>query len=378
MLRAGWTGPHGSRRRWPNRTAARVTGLGPLKPPAPGGRCARAPPPSPTPGGAPCTTTNSNRSRATFISSTTRPIATATGATGARAASRATCSGTRRPMTRSSCARIATGTGRTSRSATIATTAPSSTSSSDVAGPLLGSVREELRSWLGTARPAPMPSRRARRGGPRARAVGRPRCSRRRASSPRATTSARGAFARRPCPTRASPAPGASSARQTCSSRTATKRARSPASRSKTAASRGSRRAAQDRLAERGPRGDRALVVTESAIDALSYHQLHPEQRSRRYLSTAGAPSTTQIELLERFFARLPRASTVVAAVDSDEAGHKTRESHRGTDASVPQVGFQRDAPAGAKDWNDVLQRVERDFIRSLTKGPRDRAGPER
>jgi hypothetical protein len=40
----------------------------------------------------------------------------------------------------------------------------------------------------------------------------------------------------------------------------------------------------------------------------------------------------------------------------------------------VPHVAFRRDAPAGAKDWNDILQRVERDFIRSL--GPlRDARG---
>ncbi len=75
---------------------------------------------------------------------------------------------------------------------------------------------------------------------------------------------------------------------------------------------------------------DRVLVVTESAIDALSYHQL---QRGTgevaRYLSTAGAPSAAQCELLDKLFSRLPRGAAVVAAVDSDEAGQKLAGASR-------------------------------------------------
>jgi hypothetical protein len=124
---------------------------------------------------------------------------------------------------------------------------------------------------------------------------------------------------------------------------------------------------------------DRVLVVTESAIDALSYHQLRRGPReAARYLSTAGAPSPAQFQLLEKFFARLPRATTIVAAVDSDEAGHKIAGRVEALTRRVPHLGFRREAPEGAKDWNDVLQRIERDFILSLAKGPRDRAGPER
>jgi hypothetical protein len=127
--------------------------------------------------------------------------------------------------------------------------------------------------------------------------------------------------------------------------------------------------------------GDRALVVTESAIDALSYHQLHPERREVcRYLSTAGAPSNAQFELLGRVFSRLPPASTVVAAVDSDEAGCKLAGRIEALARSLPHVGFRRDAPAGGKDWNDVLKRVEHDFIRSLPplRGMRGHSGRER
>jgi hypothetical protein len=42
------------------------------------------------------------------------------------------------------------------------------------------------------------------------------------------------------------------------------------------------------------------------------------------------------------------------------------------------QIAFGRHSPAPAKDWNDVLQRVERDFIRSLPPPSRTRFGPDR
>jgi hypothetical protein len=127
--------------------------------------------------------------------------------------------------------------------------------------------------------------------------------------------------------------------------------------------------------------GDGALVVTESAIDALSYHQLRRDDGdSLRYLSTAGAPSTSQIVRLEKLLAGLPPCSTAVAAVDADEAGHKLAGRIETLARRITHVGFRRDAPVGGKDWNDVLQRVERDFIRSqgLLRPTRDPSGRER
>jgi hypothetical protein len=126
---------------------------------------------------------------------------------------------------------------------------------------------------------------------------------------------------------------------------------------------------------------DQALVITESAIDALSYYQLHPERApTTRYLSTAGAPSRSQIEGLDRVFARLPEASTVFAAVDSDSAGEKLARGLQDLTRLHAKLTFQRDAPTGAKDWNELLQRVEQDYIRSLgvLRASRDRGGPER
>ncbi len=113
---------------------------------------------------------------------------------------------------------------------------------------------------------------------------------------------------------------------------------------------------------------DSALVVTESAIDALSYFQLHPGERDHtRYLSTGGAPSTRQIGLLDRVFAQLPPQSRVIAAVDSDDAGVKLARRIETLARERAHVTFQRHSPSPAKDWNDVLQQVERPYIRALS-----------
>jgi hypothetical protein len=121
--------------------------------------------------------------------------------------------------------------------------------------------------------------------------------------------------------------------------------------------------------------GDLKLVITESAIDALSHYQLF--RGAALYVSTAGAPSTGQMELLGRLIERLTPGSIVVAAFDADEAGHKIASRIEALTRRLRRLHFRRHSPAGAKDWNEVLQHVERDFILSLTEGPRDPAGPE-
>ena len=106
---------------------------------------------------------------------------------------------------------------------------------------------------------------------------------------------------------------------------------------------------------------DRALVITESAIDGLSYFQLRADKALRaRFLSTAGAPSRHQMELLERVCAKLAPACAVVGAVDSDAAGDKLASRLEDIVRRCPHLSFERDSPTLAKDWNDVLQRKER------------------
>ena len=69
-------------------------------------------------------------------------------------------------------------------------------------------------------------------------------------------------------------------------------------------------------------RDDRRLVLTESAIDALSYATLFPEPEDRtRYASLAGRPSLRQMGLVQVAVIKLPEGAEVVAAFDADEAG---------------------------------------------------------
>lgn len=121
----------------------------------------------------------------------------------------------------------------------------------------------------------------------------------------------------------------------------------------------------------RGFDTDDRLVIAESAIDALSYHQLHGVG-SARYASIGGAPSPYAVEQLLHSVRRMPRDARVVLAVDHDSGGDKLaarlkpvihaqgREVHRHSPATV------------GRDWNAVLQRRERAYIAQLT-APRRR-----
>lgn len=106
---------------------------------------------------------------------------------------------------------------------------------------------------------------------------------------------------------------------------------------------------------------DKILLLTESAIDAISYQQLHRTEHVG-YMSFAGAIRREQAVLLDRLFASLPPAVELVAGVDSDVGGRglagiltKLASAHARTIVThSPEPGF-------AKDWNDVLQRFERE-----------------
>ena len=114
---------------------------------------------------------------------------------------------------------------------------------------------------------------------------------------------------------------------------------------------------------------DRAIVVCESAIDALSHHQIDPDPATR-YASTAGTPGTAQLALLDQLVARLPRGSRVVAGVDNDDAGARLSTQVQ-TIAARNGLDFARDSPLALKDWNEALQRKERDYILGLAPAVR-------
>jgi hypothetical protein len=102
---------------------------------------------------------------------------------------------------------------------------------------------------------------------------------------------------------------------------------------------------------------DTALVLTESAIDALSHFALRPTA-THRYASIAGTLNHSQPELLRQAAARLPVGAAVVLATDNDAGGDKLLATLRGVLAELePQIPVLEDRPeTRGADWNDVLR----------------------
>lgn len=100
---------------------------------------------------------------------------------------------------------------------------------------------------------------------------------------------------------------------------------------------------------------DARLVLTESAIDAMSFHVLQGDAWTR-YMSTGGSLNPQQPALLRGAIEKLAPSGVVLLAFDLDEGGEKLAEEVRaiapaGRDVRrvVPEVG-------AGKDWNDALK----------------------
>ncbi|HEX6497026.1 MAG TPA: DUF3991 and TOPRIM domain-containing protein [Acidobacteriaceae bacterium] len=109
---------------------------------------------------------------------------------------------------------------------------------------------------------------------------------------------------------------------------------------------------------------DRRLVLTESAIDALSYAALFPDAADQtRYASLGGKPNFKQPGLVQAIIVRLPERSEIVAAFDADEAGRWLVDMLRlavvgvAAERGRTDLIFQAHLPAQeGDDWNQVLQ----------------------
>ena len=109
---------------------------------------------------------------------------------------------------------------------------------------------------------------------------------------------------------------------------------------------------------------DRRLILTESAIDALSHATLFPDAADRtRYASLGGKPNSHQPGLVKATISRLPEGSEIVAAFDADGAGRMLVDLVRLAVAAVAsETGrtdliFKVHLPfQEGEDWNHVLQ----------------------
>jgi len=101
-------------------------------------------------------------------------------------------------------------------------------------------------------------------------------------------------------------------------------------------------------------KSDRRLVVVESPIDALSYHQLYNEPHTR-YIATSGSVGERQLELMKSIFKKaISRDMEIEIATDKDEAGQKLYQQLL---LQIPaSVEVNRVTPKHHKDWNEVLQ----------------------
>lgn len=86
----------------------------------------------------------------------------------------------------------------------------------------------------------------------------------------------------------------------------------------------------------------------ESAIDAISFADLYPEQRDYRLVSMAGVKPSVVTETMKRY-AISPE--NIYLCTDNDKAGNEFAEK---LIARYPAM--KRVTPNGAKDWNDILQ----------------------
>jgi hypothetical protein len=111
---------------------------------------------------------------------------------------------------------------------------------------------------------------------------------------------------------------------------------------------------------------DHRLILVESALDALSHHQLHRDVHAR-YASSAGSMSPHQLEVIGAAVAAMPPSATVVLAFDRDGDGDKLAEQVRAT-CSLP---CERAASPIGKDWNDCLKVRERAFVEAAERSRR-------
>lgn len=103
--------------------------------------------------------------------------------------------------------------------------------------------------------------------------------------------------------------------------------------------------------------GDDALLIFESALEALSHAALFPDERIR-YVSTGGYISDRQRSLIAAAIRDMPAESDIVASMNRDEGGQRlagiVREVFRET--GLTDRRFVSNYPRNFNDWNDLLK----------------------
>ena len=101
---------------------------------------------------------------------------------------------------------------------------------------------------------------------------------------------------------------------------------------------------------------DRQLVLTESAIDAISWHVLHCDELWTRYMSTGGALNPQQPALLRGAMEKLPAGAVVLLAFDHDEGGENLVDEVRAIAPAGRELRRVLPDVGTGKDWNEMLK----------------------
>ena len=103
---------------------------------------------------------------------------------------------------------------------------------------------------------------------------------------------------------------------------------------------------------------DTALIVTDSPVDALSYHALHSPSQARYVSPGEQTLSPLQRTLLQRAIGHLPEAGEVILATGTDEAGDKLSAEITALIRDLERPPrYRKHRPQGrGQDWNDVLR----------------------
>ena len=105
--------------------------------------------------------------------------------------------------------------------------------------------------------------------------------------------------------------------------------------------------------ASNGSPDDTTLVICESPLDCLSYHQLFPDDTTR-YFATGGTLSDKQKTILKGVFEKFHnKGGHIMIATDNDEAGKQIEQELRNLAPSKAQIN--RIVPRHHKDWNEAL-----------------------
>ncbi len=99
---------------------------------------------------------------------------------------------------------------------------------------------------------------------------------------------------------------------------------------------------------------DEKLVICESPLDCLSYHQLFPDDQTR-YFATSGTLSEKQKDLLRTAFENIDqKKGEIIIATDRDVGGKELAVELKEIAPKTAQVFLH--VPKYQKDWNEALQ----------------------